>query len=68
MNIQEANILALVVQAKAVEVEVMSMRANDQSAGEAGAGCYTEQSYLDKAQALYAISNEIQQLARSGYL
>lgn len=62
MNIQEANILALVIQAKAIEVEVISMQANDNTEGSK----YTEQSYLDKANALYAISGEIQLLARSG--
>lgn len=66
MNVQQAIIAALVVQSKAIEVEVEAMLAHDR--GNGFTGTYTEQSYLDKAQALYAISNDIQQIARSGSL
>jgi hypothetical protein len=68
MNITEANILALVIQAKALEVEVIAMRANDTSEGDKGLGCFPKEAYFEKSQALYAISDEIQQLARLGYL
>lgn len=68
MNITEANILALVVQAKAIEVEVLSMQAIDKEAIANGTAQCSAKSYFDSAQSLYAISNEIQQLARSGYL
>ena len=60
---QAAIILALMVEAKSIEVEVISMQAND---ADTSAGKYTEQSYIDKSNQLAAIAEEIQQIARSG--
>lgn len=68
MTITEATILGLIVKAKAIEVDVMAMRANDSSARETGLGFYTEQSYLDSANNLHKISRRIIELANSGEL
>ena len=63
MIFQEAIILALVVEAKAVQAEIFSMQAND---ADPNTGKYTEQSYISLSNRLHAISQEIQQIARSG--
>lgn len=68
INFQEAQILALMVQAKAIEVEVIAMQANDRGIETSGAGCYTEDAYLGMAQQLHTISNDIQHIAREGHL
>ena len=68
MKVTEAIIMALFVQSKGIEIEVEAMKANDRSSPETGAGCYTEDSYMEKAKALFAISKDIQELARSGVL
>ncbi|MHB1023316.1 MAG: hypothetical protein ACYC0Z_12995 [Acidobacteriaceae bacterium] len=64
MKFQEAQIIALSIEAKAIEAEIIAMQAAD-ALGDAR---YTEDMYLNKAQELYAIANQIQEIARSGYL
>lgn len=64
MKFQEAQIIALNIQAKSVEAETIAMQAADEVLAEK----YTEDAYLNRAQELYAIANQIQEIARSGYL
>ena len=66
MNFQEAIIHSLIVRASAVNTEVIAMQADDVSRDIAGR--YQESAYLKKAQELYDIHNEIQGIARNGYL
>lgn len=66
MNIQEAQIIALQIRAKAIEVQVIGMQCYDFSARQRGIGTYLEDSYLELSNELHAIHNEIQELARSG--
>lgn len=68
MNTPEAIIAALIIEAKAVEADVISMQAHDAAAEKNGTGMYTEEAYLQKSAALFAIATQIQEIARSGML
>lgn len=65
MTFQEAQIIALAIKAKALETEVIAMQCHDRGARISGTGEYTEESYLDCANGLHSLHNEIQNLARS---
>lgn len=65
MKFQEAQILALVIQAKGVETEVIAMQARD---NQGITFHYTAADYLDKANQLHNIADNIQDIAREGYL
>lgn len=62
MNIQEAQIHALIVRSRAMATEVIAMQTHDKYPD---VGKYTEESYLTLANELYSISDQIQALARS---
>ncbi len=68
MKFQEAQILALVIQSKAVEVEVIAMQAADRVAYEEGVYHHTASDYSDKSHQLGTIASEIEGIARQGYL
>lgn len=62
MKYQEAHIIALQIEAEGIKAEIAAMQAHD-----AGTDTkYTEQSYLDKANALYVISQQIFGIIQSG--
>ncbi len=69
MNFQEAQIHALIVRSHAIATEVIAMQTNDACVKQSGhGGEYTEQAYIDMAQQLHSIHDEIQAIARAGYL
>lgn len=67
MKFHEAIIQALAIQAEGVKVKVIAMQAFDATHAPNGGG-YTEEAYDSCSKTLFAISDEIQQIARSGVL
>lgn len=65
MKLAEAQILSLLVQAKAIEVEVISMQARDRITP---TFLYTPQAYFDKANQLGTIASDIHAIGRQQYL
>lgn len=57
MTLNEAVIHSLIIEAKAIEVSVEGMRANDRNCG----AQYTEQAYLNCSRRLEEIAEEIKQ-------
>ena len=69
MNITEAQILALNVQAMAVQAEIAACQAHDQHQKAIGeSGFYTEETYVNLSNELHRIAGEMQTIARSGGL
>lgn len=69
MNITEAQILALNVQAMAVQAEITAYQAHDRHKEAIGeSGFYTEETYVNLSNELHRIAGEMQTLARSGDL
>lgn len=67
MKFPEAQILALVIQAKGVETEVIAMQAKDKLAPNPMLR-YPPSAYFDKAQQLHTIANDIYNLGSNGGL
>ena len=63
MTLQEAQIQALIIKAKAIETEVIGMRLHDEWAIRNNAGVYLEALYIDHTGRLLSISNEIKDIA-----
>ncbi len=66
MNLAEAKILALNVQALAIHAEIVACQANDrmqESMG--GSGFYPEQTYVNLSNELHRIAADMQALARN---
>lgn len=67
MNITEAKILALNVQAMAVQAEIMACQSHDRHKEAIGeSGFYTEETYVNLSNELYRIADELKTLANSG--
>lgn len=69
MNPTEAQIIALQVQAMAVQAEITACLAHDRHKEAVGESTfYLEEVYINLSNELYKISNEIHVLAKSGGL
>ena len=69
MNITQAQILALNVQAMAVQAEIAAYQTHDRHQEAIGeSGFYTEETYINLSNELHRIAGEMQTLARSGGL